>query len=403
MHLGPDRLYLPGTLPGEQVAPGPLTRRGESWAAEAAVLAPSPDRVTPPCRHFGPCGGCALQHWRDAPYAAWKHGLVADTLAQLGFEGTLPSLRRTPPRSRRRVDLAIARRNGAIQLGLHARRSDTIVDMLDCPVIHPRLLALVIALRPVLRALQGLRRAGSALVNLVDDGPDLLLRTDAPLTAADRQRLTTLAEAERLPRISWALHPRGEAEPACQLRPATLLISGRATPVPPGAFLQASPEGEAAIRDAVLASLPKLPAKARITELFAGIGTLTHALSDRAHIQAFEGDADAVQALRAANNPKVTATLRDLARQPLMATDLKGAHAVVLDPPWAGAAAQMSALAAARLPIVYVSCNPAALLRDGRVLLRAGHRVIAATAIDQFLWSARVEAVVLFEPGGSVS
>jgi 23S rRNA (uracil1939-C5)-methyltransferase len=390
-------LFLAGTLPGELVQPGPLSKRGQAWAADATVLKPSPDRVIPPCPHFGPCGGCSVQHWSDPAYATWKAGLMADVLRKLGFTGTLPPLIRTPAAARRRMDFAIRReKSGALTIGLHARRSTTIVDMTACPVLHPALFNLVQALRKVLRSLDGLKREASAVVNLLDSGPDLLLRTDAVLSTRDRQRLTELAQTQVLPRIAWAQGARDQPEPACLLRAATATFSGRITPIPPGAFLQASLEGEAAIRDATIAALPAMPAKGRIVELFAGVGTLSHALSERGRVQAFEGDAPAIAALRAAGNPRVSATQRDLARQPLQAAELKGAAAIVLDPPFTGALAQMPALAASGLPIIYVTCNPAALLRDARLLTTAGYRITSAIAIDQFLWSARVEGVVAF-------
>jgi len=396
-------LYLPDTLPGELVQPGALQRRGEGWAAESAVLEPSPDRMTPPCPHFGPCGGCTLQHWRDDAYAAWKTSQVMDALRRMDAESASPGLARTPPAARRRMDLAIRREGPVVRLGLHRRRSREIVDMQACPVLHPALFALVQALRPVLQRLTGLRREGSAVVNLLDSGPDLLLRTDAPLTAGDRVLLTALANACGLPRISWEPGAQrggaGLTEPACSLRPATTAFSGVITVIPPGAFLQASREGEAAIVAAVLAALPQtMPPKARIIELFAGAGSITHALATRARVQAYEGDAAAYGALRRAANPRVTATQRDLARQPLQAAELKGASAIVLDPPHGGALAQMPALAASNVPIVYVSCNPAALARDGRVLMQAGYRVASVAAVDQFLWSARVESILAFRP-----
>lgn len=389
-------LYLPNTLPGEHVIPGPLSPRGQGYTADATVLAASPHRQDPPCRHFGPCGGCTVQHMDDATYAGWKHGLLAETVRRLGFQGEVPPLLRTPTAARRRMDLAIRRENGAIRVGLHMRRSASVVDMQECPILHPALFALVAALRPVLRSLTGLKREGSAAVNLLDDGPDLLLRTDAALTAQDRTRLAALAERLHMPRISWAHNAHGVVEPACNMRPALTSFSGRATPIPPGAFLQASREGEAAIQAAVLAALPKLKTKSVIIELFAGVGSITHALTERARVVAYEGDAAAIQALRAANNPRVIATLRDLARQPLQPADLKSAACIVLDPPHGGALAQLPALASSGAPIIYVSCNPAALLRDGRILTAAGYRVTSATAIDQFLWSARVEGVVAF-------
>ncbi len=396
-------LYLPDTLPGELVQPGALQRRGEGWTAEAVVLEPSADRIAPPCPHFGPCGGCTLQHWRDGAYADWKASQVTDALRRMEAAVAGPSLARTPPAARRRMDLAIRREGPVVRVGLHRRRSREIVDMHACPVLHPALFALVQALCPVLQRLTGLRREGSAVVNLLDSGPDLLLRTDAPLTAGDRVLLTALANAHGLPRISWEPGAQrggtGLTEPACNLRPATTAFSGVATAIPPGAFLQASREGEAAIVAAVLAALPEaMPAKARIIELFAGVGSITHALAARGRVQAYEGDAAAYGALRRATNPRVVATQRDLARQPLQIAELKGAGAIVLDSPHGGALAQMPALAASGTPIVYVSCNPAALARDGRVLMQAGYTVASVAAVDQFLWSARVESVVAFRP-----
>ena len=386
-------LYLANTLPGELVQPGPLSRRGEGYAAAATVLEASPDRVTPPCPHFGPCGGCTLQHWRDEPYAGWKIGQAAGALRQ----DPPGQLARTPPGARRRMELAIRRDGPAVLLGLHRRRSQEIEDMRTCLVLHPVLFALVQALRPVLRRLTGLRREGSAVVNLLDSGPDLLLRTDAALSAGDRVLLAGLAQEHGLPRVSWAMGARrghGPAEIACQLRPAITAFGGVQAAIPPGAFLQASREGERAIVGAVLAALPAdLPARARFVELFAGCGSITHPLSERGRVQAYEGDLAAVESLRRAGNPRVAVVQRDLARQPLQPADLKGAAVVVLDPPYGGAAPQMTAIAASGVPVVYVSCNPGALARDSQVLAGAGYRVTALSVIDQFLWSAGVECV----------
>lgn len=401
---GGAALYLPDTLPGEFVQPVALSRRGEGWAASAAVLEPSPGRVPPPCPHFGPCGGCTLQHWRDEPYAMWKSAQLADALRRAGADVLVGPPARTPPGARRRIDLAIQRDGAVCRIGLHRRRSRDVVDMHACPILHPTLFEMVQALRPLLPRLGALRREGSAILNLLDSGPDLLLRTDAKLTSADRTLLAAFAVRHGLPRVSWALCA-GQPETAALLRPATTRFGEVETTVPPGAFLQASREGEAAITAAVLAALPeRLPAKARIVELYAGAGTLTHPLSTRARVADYEGDPAAFAALRSAANPRVQPTLRDLARQPLQPAELRGAAAVVLDPPYAGAAAQMPALAASSAPtIIYVSCNPAALARDARTLLQAGYRAATAAAIDQFLWSARVESVVAFRRGGTVS
>ncbi len=398
------RVFVPGTLPGETVLAAPRSPRAGGVAAEAAeLLALSPDRVPPPCPHFGACGGCVLQHWATAPYLAWKASLLREALSRAGFvDPDIASVVPTPPGARRRMDLALHRAGADLRVGLHRLRGAEVVDLGSCAVLHPALAALIGPLRAMLRGLAALRREGSAVANLLDAGPDLLLRTDAEPSAEDRARLVAFARAQGLPRISWARG--GDApEPIAVLRPPVTALSGVAVAPPPGAFLQASAAGEAAIVAAVLAGLPDpLPPRARIIELYAGVGTLTFALAARARVSAWEGDAAAVAALRAAVAPaglagRITVERRDLAQRPLAAAELAGAAAVVLDPPHAGAAAQMEALAAAAPPVViYVGCNPATLARDAAVLRAGGYALAAATPIDQFLWSARLESVAVF-------
>ena len=280
--------------------------------------------------------------------------------------------------------------------------ADTICDLTECHVLHPALFALVAPLRPLLTRLQSLRREASIIANLLDRGTDLLLRTDAPLDRADRARLIDFARAHDLLRLSTApMH--GDPEPVIIQQPPTVSLSGVTIEPPPGAFLQASREGEAAIVQAVLAGLPHpLRARAHVAELYAGSGSITFALAQRVRVTAWEGDLAAVAALRQAANRsglagRVTVTHRDLARQPVPAAELAACAAVVLDPPFAGAAAQMTQIAAAKPAcVIYVSCNPAVLARDARMLHDAGYQLTAATPVDQFLWSARLESVCVF-------
>ena len=392
-------VYLPLTLPGERVAAAGFVRRGEGWAGEAAIITPSPDRQPAPCPHFGECGGCTLQHWQDAPYAGWKSAQLAAALVRAGFDdGPVGPLARTPPGARRRMDLALVRDRGEVRVGLHRRRDRTVTDLQTCLVLEPSLVALIGALRRVLPGVAGLRRNGSAVANRLDSGIDLLLRTDGPLVASDRVKLTGLAREAGLCRVSWALND-GSPEPACLLLPPQTLLAGVAVAPPPGAFLQASASGEAAITAAVLAGLPdKLPPRAWVAELYSGCGTLTFALAERARVVAYEGDTAAHDTMRrAVTGRRVQAVQRDLVRQPLTVKELTGAAAIVLDPPFPGAAPQMPGIAASGVArVIYVSCNPAALSRDARALRGAGYQVLAATPIDQFLWSSQVESVVVF-------
>jgi 23S rRNA (uracil1939-C5)-methyltransferase len=400
-------LYLPFTLPGETVDASPLRPRGDGWYALARSIPQANEaRMEPPCRHFGRCGGCVLQHWHDADYRSWKSGLLSYALRQAGFAPPdpiefIPGL----PGERRRLDFAVRRVPGRMILGLHEQRSSKVVDLTDCLVLHPILVALMAPLRTLLLGLRAVRREASVVINLLDSGPDMLLRTDAVLTLEDRLALTGFATAHDLPRIS---HARSDDEPEtiAMLRPPTTSWSGAVVRPPPGAFVQATTEGERAIVAAVQRGMPaKRNSKARVAELYAGCGTLTFALAEFCRVAAFEGDAASAGALKQAVNQaglagRIETWQRDLARQPLSAKELEAFGAVVLDPPHGGAAAQFGQIAVAGVPtVVYVSCNPATLSRDARVLQGSGYTLAAVTAIDQFLWSARLESVTVFRRG----
>lgn len=392
-------IYVPFTLPGERV----LARvRGRRGIAEA-VVAPSPARVAPPCPHFGACGGCKLQHWRAADYLAWKVSLLDAALRRAGFASPLlrPVVQSTPA-SRRRIDLAFSRTGGTVTLGLHRARSAEVIAITGCTILDPVIEALIAPLGAVLGRTRFLGREGTAVINLLDDGPDLMLTSDHEPDAADRMRLTEFARVHGVVRIAWARR-HGAPEPLCTLRRPVITFGGVQVTPRPGAFLQATADGERAIVDAVCAGLPeRFGPRDRIVELYAGCGTLTFPLARHARVVAYEGDRDAEAALRAAvgNNGlagRIAVSRRDLARQPLASSEFTGAAAVVLDPPHAGATAQMAALAAAQpRRIIYVSCNPGALARDARLLGERGYGLVAATPIDQFLFSARLESVSVF-------
>jgi 23S rRNA (uracil1939-C5)-methyltransferase len=351
------------------------------------------------CQHYGHCGGCAF----DSRTAIDKPNLLRNALIRAGYENPLIfPLIETPLQSRRRADLAATRIGPTITLGLHEARSKTVVDMRECILLDPRIVALLPPLRILLRSLEAFRRSASVIINFLDNGADILLRTDAALTGPDRSKIIAFARTHNTPRISVA-KDKAEPEPIIILNPPVITFSGTPVEPPPGAFLQASPQGEAAIIAATLAGLPKLNQKSRIAELYAGIGTLTFALVNHARIEAYEGAADAFAAQERAirkNNlsGRIKLLLRDLSRRPLQAADLKGCAAVVLDPPYAGAASQIKFLTAAAVPrLIYISCNPEALASDAYALKKSGYALLSAMPIDQFPYSENLESVVVFE------
>ena len=399
--IAPGPTYVPQGLPGERLHVEINGKRGDgALAAIHEILTPSLDRIAPACAHFlEGCGGCVLQHWAPTPQAAWKRERLRVALARGGFaEAPVAETITTPPGARRRADFAIRRGTDGLRLGFHAAGSAAILDIATCPVLHPRLVAVLKPLRDLLPRMPALKRDGSAVLNLLDTGPDLLLRTDGTLDAAGRALLAGFAAAHGLPRIAWA-RGNGVPEIAAQLGPVSITLSGVAVTPSPGAFLQASPEGEQAIISSMLAALPaKLAGRGRIADLHAGFGTLSLALARRGRVTAFESDGAAVAALAnaaAKAGLPLAATRRDLVRQPLMVAELAPFAAVVLDPPFAGAEEQAALLARSAVPaVIYVSCNPQALSRDLHFFADQGWRVDAATPIDQFLWSGQLEAVI---------
>ncbi|MBB4267401.1 class I SAM-dependent RNA methyltransferase [Roseospira visakhapatnamensis] len=393
------RIILPGALPGDRVRAriggrGPADARG----ALEAVVTPSPDRVPPPCPHFGSCGGCTLQHLAPDALTAWKREAIGRALGHRGLgETPVGPVIAIPPGSRRRATLGWVRTRAGLSLGFHGAASHRLEDLRGCALLAPALVALVGAdgpLRPLLAALATPGTRGAVIVTETDTGLDLTLDLPAPPDLDGRERLAAFAETVDPARLGVRI---GTAwEPVAARRPPQVRFAGMPVTLPPLAFLQPSPEGEAAITAAILDRLPGTATRA--LDLFAGLGTFSLPLAARGlSVRAVDGAGAAMAALAAAPVPaggRVSAETRDLARDPLTAPTLADADVVVVDPPRAGARAQAEALAAAGpATVIAVSCNPATFARDARLLVDGGYRLETVTPIDQFPWSAHVEMV----------
>lgn len=384
-----DGLFAPRTLPGEVIEG---VAEGGRIAAPR-ILLPSPDRVRPPCPHFRTCGGCALQHASDGYVARWKEDVVRAALTGVGLSAPFRPMHTSPPASRRRATLAGLRTKGGALVGFHARASDTLVPVPDCHLLHHDLMAALPALA-ALTTLGATRKGELALsVTRSEDGADVQVRGGKPLTPALHQDLAACANDHALARLAW------EDEVIAQHAPPRQIM-GRAQVVPPpGAFLQATAEGEAAlvaaVRDAVGGAM-------RLADLFAGCGTFALPLAEGAEVLAVEGDAAMIAALGAgwrgaSGLRRINSITRDLFRRPLLAAELLGLDAVVIDPPRAGAAAQIAELAGSGVPVIaHVSCNPATFARDAQTLVSAGFRLDWVQVVDQFRWSAHVELAARF-------
>src|SRR5262245_4194146 len=374
--------YLPFALPGERV-------RVDRAGLPHLLSAPSPERCAPRCRHFGVCGGCVAQHMAQRLYAEWKRGIVVDALHKRGLHAEVAPLRSIAPGSRRRAVMTGRCAAGEIRLGYHPRDSDATFQVKECPVLVPEIVAALPALREIVAATA--QRQVRLTVLATQTGLAVAVAASRSLDAPLAMRLAQIAAAEpRLARVSL------DAQAVSQRAAPRLSFAGVEVCPPPGAFVQAVAEAEDAIAEEVAAATAQVR---RAADLFCGVGTLTFRLARAAAVAAYDSDAAALKALRAgARHAKglkpIEAKLRDLMREPLSARELDGFDAVIFDPPRAGAMAQAGALARSRVPIVVaVSCAPGTLARDLRILIDGGYRLQRLVPIDQFLFSAHVEAV----------
>jgi 23S rRNA (uracil1939-C5)-methyltransferase len=375
--VGESGRFYPLTAPGDRV--------GEDGSVE-----PGPHRRVPPCRHFPECGGCQLQHVDDEAYAGFLRDRIASALAAQGVPAPdILAAHISPPNSRRRASLRVER-GGAI--GFNAEASHRVIDMRECHILRPELFALVQPLRGLMRKLKLPATAGVRMT-LTDLGVDLLLeKVDAEgLVAAEA--LGAFAREHRLARL--ALDDGYGAQTHWEPEPVTVTLGRVPVPLPHGAFLQATAEGEAALVDSVRSAV----GEARIVaDLFAGLGTFALALEGR--ILAAEAARDAALALKAAAaraQRQVFVDHRDLYRRPLDVAELDRFEAVVLDPPRAGAKEQAASLARSAVArIAYVSCNPSTFARDAAALTEGGYRFDWVRPVGQFRWSTHVELVGAF-------
>jgi 23S rRNA (uracil1939-C5)-methyltransferase len=389
------KAFVPFTLPGETVR---ATSGGERRDL-LEVLTFSPERVEPPCPHFGVCGGCALQHWDLAPYLDWKVERLRGTLARQHLDTDILKPVAAAPGTRRRLALHARPGNRDMaRLGYKGRKSWDLVEIEVCPIADPQLQAAIPALKRLAAPLfEHPKSAPTLHITLTAAGIDIDIsgveKKSGGLSADARMRVAERAATANFMRVTI------DGEMAYMSRSPQVRLGAAMVALPPGAFLQATPQAEQAMGDFVVA---QAAGASRIADLFCGVGTFTFRLAEIAPVYAADSSADAIQALNAATASApglkgVTAEARDLARRPVLAIELKKTDLVVFDPPRAGATEQTVELAASKVGrVIGVSCNPGTFARDARTLVDAGFTLDRVLPVDQFLWSPHIELVGVF-------
>lgn len=394
--------FAPGAAPGDiLLADGEL-----EWG---------PHHVAPPCRHFGRCGGCQLQQLDEESLVQFVEARVANASASqgLGAERFVPP-HLSPPQSRRRASLRAESSAGRIVIGYREAKSHRLVELAECPVLRPELFAILAPLRKLLIKVGQATQQGkgrnrkpsgkNAMPRLAVDielamteqGVDLGIKGLSVEGLAANEILRDFAQEQNLARLT--LDQGYGSESLWEPEPVTVSLAGVSVPFPPGAFLQATADGEQALTEAAREWLAGV---ATVADLFAGLGTFSFALAGpQTKVLAVEAARDAHLACKTAAGRTmlpIQAMHRDLFRNPLLHDELNHFEAVVLDPPRAGARDQVERLIGSTVSrIVYVSCNPSSWARDAASLIEDGYRLVEVRPVGQFRWSTHVELVSFF-------
>lgn len=397
------RVYVEGGLPGDRLMV--RVHRGDDGIARGEILRvmqPSPQRVAPPCVYYDRCGGCTLQHMRVEDYRKWKQDTVRAALEKVNLRPRKwddPVF--VPEATRRRATFAVKKIKSGVIMGYYRRRSKEVTDIETCLVVAPEIMSMRDRLRPLLTGLVQEKRDLDVFIQYAGGAYDVVL-TGAlgPKGGPDmrtREAVADMARTAGIARIGWRNRDRDEIEILIENAKPVAAFGELRVPLPPGAFLQPTQDGEKALTDAVMALLPE-GGKGRYADLFSGCGTFTGPMLARGSVDAYESVDPAVKALtKARGSLPLNVFRRDLFRNPLRREEANRYDAIVFDPPRAGAREQVQALASSKVKcLIGVSCNPATFARDARILCDGGYRLDRLRVVDQFTWSHHVELVAAF-------
>ncbi|MBK0621936.1 23S rRNA (uracil(1939)-C(5))-methyltransferase RlmD [Klebsiella aerogenes] len=392
-------LFVPGLLPQEQAEVVLVEDKKQYARAQVKRrLNDSPQRVAPRCGHFGVCGGCQQQHASIELQQQSKRAALSRLMKR-----DVDDIIAAEPwgyRRRARLSLNYQPKTQQLQMGFRKANSSEIIDVVQCPVLVPQLEALLPAVRECLTSLQSQRQLGHVELVQADNGPLMVLRHTAALTAADKEKLERFSQTHGLslylaPQSEILEHIRGD-EPWYTSDGLRLVFS-------PRDFIQVNDGVNQKMVRTALAWLDIQP-QDRVLDLFCGMGNFTLPLAKAAaSVVGVEGVPALVAKGRenAALNGLQNVTFfhenleEDVTRQ---AWAKHGFDKILLDPARAGAPSVMAhIIKLAPRRVVYVSCNPATLARDSEALLQAGYCIQRLAMLDMFPHTGHLESIVLFE------
>ncbi|MBJ7223654.1 MULTISPECIES: 23S rRNA (uracil(1939)-C(5))-methyltransferase RlmD [unclassified Brenneria] len=397
-------IFVGGVLPGER-ADVQLTEEKRQFAHAKLIrlLTRSPQRVEPRCPHFNVCGGCQQQHADSALQQQSKASALVRLMARETGAASSPVAPIAGPsyayRRRARLALYYQAKQQRLLMGYRQAGSHDLVDVRACPILRPELEKLLTPLRDCLSRLQAVKRLGHVELVQADNGPLLVLRHLDPLSQSDCQALGDFAQRQG---VSVYLAPEAGALTCLSGEEPVYHVAGLTLAFSPRDFIQVNDAVNQQMVSQALIWLDVQP-QDRILDLFCGMGNFTLPLAQRAaSVVGVEGVMALVEKGRenARRNSLANVTFfhqnleDDVAAQPWAA---QGFDKILLDPARAGAAGVMTQIVKlAPQRVVYVSCNPATLARDSKILLAAGYRLANVTMLDMFPHTGHLESMALF-------
>lgn len=403
-----EELSVQGTLPGDRIQVRVIRRQsGKSEGRVVKMEEPGPDRVSARCRHFGPCGGCSLQHMGYPAQTQWKRMVLEETLRREGGITRLPDTELIPMEDpwayRNKMEFTFGQEADRITLGFHERGSfQRIVDIVRCEIAPPQVSRLLEAVK---RSAQrsGLKSYNPkihqgfwryAVVRASQTSGELMLvvvTNDGPAQPLEEMAREIPREVPELKSIYWGVSTKvsdvASAERLTHLAGLEFLedrVGELKFEIGPTEFIQPNLTLAARVYEAIRARAG-LTGREAVYDLYCGIGLIALALaagarvvygveSDRKNVDAAQRNA---QLNGISNAVFLWGRLEDLLKNRALFRTGPRPEVVVLDPPRAGLHPEVYGplLEAGVERLLYLSCNPASLARDLKVLRQRDPRL----------------------------
>lgn len=406
--------FISGALPTETVTYR-INQKHSTYneATALEILTPAAERTTPPCQHFGLCGGCSLQYMSAGMQMQLKQQTLLDQLKHFGKVTPLhilPPLSATTLGYRRKARLGVkfVSKKGKLLVGFREKSSNYLADLEGCKVLHPIIGEHFQELSALILSLERYQQIPQVEIAVGDQTAALVFRHLDVLSESDLEKLIAFGKEHQL---HIYLQPNSPAKihkiwPDDNIERISYTLPDQQLEFlfHPVDFTQINLEMNRLMINQAL-QLLDLQATDHVLDLFCGIGNFTLPMAQRvAKVTGVEGGNEMVQRAQSNakhNNIENTAFYAENLFEPRPNSAwMQGKYQkILLDPPRAGAKEILpffNQFGARK--IVYVSCNPATLARDaGELVHQHGYQLTHAGIMNMFPHTAHIEAMAVFE------